>query len=118
MLEADTKAKLEEAGIPVFGLADKGDDGNARLIVMVTLDRPNGFTYPIETEVKLLQRVRLFRDPSIEFDATTWSFGGTGNKLEIPMVRRQIADEIDRFVQDYLSVNPKQSANSTMQKSR
>ena len=111
MLEDDTKAKLQEAGIPVSRSLfenDIGKAGNPRLIVLAKLDKPNGF----ETEVKLLQRVRLTRDPSIEFDAVTWSLGGVGNTQEIPMIRRVIADLIDRFIEDYLSVNPKQSASS------
>lgn len=59
------------------------------------------------TEVKLMQRVRLARDPSIETDAVTWYLDGVGGpKLEIPMIRRQVASEIDRFIQDYLSVIP------------
>lgn len=106
MLEDDTKAKLQEAGIP-FSRSRFADD-NPRLIVLARLDKPNGF----EIEVKLLQTVRLTRDPSIEFDAVTWSLGGVGNTQEIPMIRRVIADLIDRFNKDYLSVNPKQSASS------
>ena len=109
MLEADTTAKLQKAGIPIFEFADEIEKaGSPRLIVLVTLDKLNGFVHPLVTEVKLLQRVRLARDPSIETDAVTWSLEGVGGpKLEIPMIRRQIATEIDRFIQDYLSVNPK-----------
>jgi hypothetical protein len=122
MLEDDTKAKLEKAGIP-FSRSRLADDrvaydigkaGDPRLIVLAKLDKPNGF----ETEVKLMQRVRLTRDPSIDFDAVTWSLAGVGNKLEIPIVRSQIASLIDRFIEDYLSVNPKQSASSGKEKSK
>ena len=117
MLEDDTKAKLQQAGIP-FSRSPFEDDigkaGSPRLIVLAKLDKPNGF----ETEVKLLQRVRLTRDPSIEFDAVTWSLGGGGNTQEMPMIRRVIADLIDRFNMDYLSVNPKQSASSGKDESK
>ena len=117
MLEDDTKAKLEKAGIP-FSRSRFADDigkaGNPRLIVLAKFDKPNDF----EIEVKLLQTVRLTREPSIEFDAVTWSLGGGGNTQEIPMIRRVIADLIDRFIEDYLSVNPKQSASSGKDKSR
>ena len=115
MLEADATAKLQNAGIPLFGSVDKRNStaGGPKLIVMVTLDKPNGFIHPIETELKLLQRVRLSRDPSIEFDALTWSQEGVGApKLEIPIIRRLVANHLDRFIEDYLSVNPKQSASS------
>ena len=122
MLEDDTKAKLEKAGIP-FSRSRFGDDrlaydigkaGNPRLIVLAKLDKPNGF----EIEVKLLQTVRLTRDPSIEFDAVTWSLGGGGNTQEIPMIRHSLADLIDSFLRDYLSVNPKQSASSGKDESK
>jgi hypothetical protein len=74
---------------------------------------------PVTTEVKLLQQVRLQRDPSIEFEAVTWSLGpdGVGPKgiepeRAAPMIRHQVAGEIQQFISDYLSVNPKQSAKS------
>lgn len=119
MLEADATAKLEEAGIPLFGLADErsAKAGGPKLIIMVTLDKLNGFVHPIVTEVKLLQRVRLVRDVSIEYDAVTWSIGGVGApKLEIPVLRRLVASNLDDFIEDYRSVNPKQSASSSKDK--
>ena len=69
------------------------------------------FVYPLVTEVKLIQKVRLIRDPSIETHAVTWSLDGVGGpKLKIPMIRRQVASLIDRFIQDYRAVNSSQSA--------
>ena len=120
MLEDDMKAKLEKAGIPFSRslFADKITKDYAPLIVRVRLNVPNGFVSPLEPEVQLLQRVRLLRDPSIEFEAVSWSHAGFGNKLEIPMMRWLIADLIDSFIRDYLSVNPKQSASSGKDKSR
>ena len=104
MLEDDTAAKLEKAGVPFArGLfADKTTKDYARLIVKVRFNVPNGFVYPLEPEVKLLQGVRLSRDPSIEFQAVSWSLGGVGNKDEMPMMRSLIADLSDRF-RRYLS---------------
>lgn len=118
MLEADTTAKLQNAGIPLFPFNDESERTEpAKLIVMVTLDVPNGFVHPLVTEVKLIQRVRLIRDPSIETHAVTWSHGGVGGpKLEIPMIRRQVAGIIDRFIQDHLAVNSSQSAGLSKEK--
>jgi len=114
MLEADTTAKLQKAGIPMFHTADDmRNAGHPRLIVLVTLDKPNGFVYPVVTEVKLMQRVRLARNTSIETDAVTWSLYGVGApKLDIEAIRALVANEVDGFIKDYQSVNPKQSANS------
>jgi hypothetical protein len=118
MLEADSTAKLQKAGIPLLRFNDEIERaGSPQLIVMVTLEVPNGFVHPLVTEVKLIQKVRLARDPSIETYAITWSLSGVGGpKLEIPMVRRQVASEIDRFIQDYLSVNPGPSAGLSKEK--
>jgi hypothetical protein len=123
MVEADTTAKLQEAGIPLFGLADKRNDekaGNPRLVITVTMGEGIS-SMPVTTEVKLLQTVRLSRDPSIETDAVTWSTeGGVGGlpTLRDSRIREQVGTEIEKFIRDYFSVNPKQSANSTKQKSK
>lgn len=119
MLEDDLTAQLQKAGIPFarHPFADNITKDYPRLVVLVRLNVPNGFVYPLAAEVKLMQRVRLWRDPSIDFEAVSWSLGGTGNKLEIPMMRRVIADLTDSFIRDYLSVNPQQSAGSVKDKS-
>jgi hypothetical protein len=121
MVEADAIAKLQEAGIPVFGIADRRNDekaGDPRLVITVPMNEANS-SWSLATEVKLLQKVRLSRDSSIETDASTWSREGSvsGPTLRDSRVRQQLADLVDRFIQDYLTVNPKQSANSTKQKS-
>jgi hypothetical protein len=109
MLEDDVTEKLQKAGVPLFRTADEvTNTGFPYLVVLVTLDKPNGYLDPIVTEVKLFQRVRLLRDSSIETDAVTWSLNGVaGPKVDVAKLRRQVASEIDRFVADYSSVNPK-----------
>lgn len=112
-LEADTKTQLQEAGIPFAKIKYAYDPYRALLVVLVTLDQLNGFVYPIVTDVKLVQRVNLVRDPSIELEAVTWSRDGVGGpKLEIPMIRDQVGRLVGRFIKDYQSVNPKQSASA------
>ena len=47
MLEADTTANLQNAGIPLFPFNDEIERAEpAKLVVMVTLDVPNGFCLP------------------------------------------------------------------------
>ena len=122
MVQADAIAKLNEAGIPVFGLGDKRNgekDGNPRLVIRVPQDNPDSSSN-VTSEVELVQNVRLSRDPSIETDAVTWSRGGFlgGPRERTPRMRVQIADLVDQFVRDYQSVNPKESAASTKPKSK
>lgn len=118
ILKTDATAKLQEAGIPLLGLANERN-GDPRLILWVTLNKPDNFSYPIVTELQLLQRVRLARDRSIEFDAVTWSQGGKGGaKVEISKIQWLVANHLDRFIKEYLAVNPKQSASSSKDKPR
>ena len=122
MVQADAIAKLNEAGIPLSRsrfVDEIGNAGNPRLVITVPIDERKS-SVSLTTEVKLFQQVRLSRDPSIETDAVTWSREGS---VHWPMprdsiVRQQIAELIDQFIHDYLSVNPKQSASSTKQKSK
>jgi hypothetical protein len=80
--------------------------GSPQLIVYITLDKPNGFVYPLVTNVKLLQRVSLARDPSIQADLTTWERSGIGGpNVTVEMIRGQVGTEIDQFIKDYSAVN-------------
>ena len=122
-VEADTKAKLEKAGIPFSRSRfedEIGKAGDPRLVITVPMDEPNS-SVSLATEVKLLQLVRLSRDPSIETHAVTWSREGSvggGLGLRDSRIREQIGSEIDQFIRDYLSVNPKQSVGPALEKSK
>jgi hypothetical protein len=110
LLEADAKAKFQKAGIPLLQFANEIEEaGSPQLIITITLDKPNGFVYPLVTDVKLLQRVRLTRDPSIESDLPTWQTYGVGAPaFTVQMIRTQVSGEIDQFIKDYTAANPKQ----------
>jgi hypothetical protein len=120
MVEADATAKLQQAGIPLFRYAGESKKaGYPRLIVVIRLKTPNGAMYPILTEVKLYQRVKLARDPSIETDAVTWQRDGYGGPdIDIARLRRLVASGIDLFIKDYFSVNSKQAAKAGKDKSK
>lgn len=110
LLELDAKAKFQKADIPLLQFANEIEEaGFPQLIVTIKLNKPNGFVYPLVTEVKLLQRVRLARDPSIESDIPTWQMTGVGApEFTVDMIRTQISGEIDQFIRDYTTANPKQ----------
>jgi hypothetical protein len=107
LVESDATAKFQKAGIPLFRYANEIEAaGFPQLIVYITCDKPNGFVYPLVTDMVLLQRVRLARDPSIESDLATWkTFGVGGPNLTVEMIRSQVASEIDQFIKDYKEVN-------------
>ena len=108
LVEADATAKFEKARIPLFRFANEVEDaGFPQLIVYITADKPNGFVYPVVTTVRLLQRVRLARDPSIEADLATWEHWGiAAPELTVEIIRRLVAGEIDQFINDYVAANP------------
>jgi len=116
LVEADATAKLEKAGIPFYVSPSdpKRNPSYAFLVITLTMNEGTDLK-EIETEVKLLQSVRLSRDPSIEFLAASWLTGGSviGPKQNLKATREQVSDLIDGFIKDYFSVNPKQSATST-----
>jgi len=109
LVETDTTAKLQEAKIPLLRFTNEVEDaGSPQLMVYITLDKPNGFVYPMVTNVRLLQRVRLARDSSIEADLATWEHSGIGGpKLDVEVIRQLVAGEIDLFIKDYSTVNPR-----------
>jgi hypothetical protein len=109
LLEGDAKAKFKKAGIPLLQFANEIEEaGSPQLIVTITLDKPNGNVYPLVTDMRLLQKVRLVRDPSIEADVPTWQTHGVGAPgFTVQMIRTQIASEIDQFLEDYTAANPK-----------
>lgn len=107
LVEADSIAKFQKAGITMLRHANEVEDaGFPLLTVYITCDKPNGFVYPLVTNIKLHQRVRLTRDPSIEADLVTWEQYGVGApKVTVEMIRSQVGTEIDLFIKDFKTVN-------------
>lgn len=109
LVELDAIAKFEQARIPLFRYTNEMEDaGFPLLTVYITADKPNGYVYPVVANVKLLQRVRLARDPSIAADLATWeTYGIAAPKLTIPVIRKLVADEVDQFINAYNEANPR-----------
>jgi hypothetical protein len=106
LVEADAIAKFQKAGIQLFHWANEMESPESpQLMVLITCDKANGHVYPVVVRAKLVQRVRLARDPSIEGDLTTWESNGIGDPLTVDVISRAVADEIDRFISDFKSVN-------------
>ena len=109
LLQSDAKAKFLKAGIPFLEYTQEVEAaGSPYLSIRITLNKPNGFAYPLVTNAKLSQKVRLSRDPNIELEVTTWeTFGVGGPEPNAEMIRSLISTEVDQFIQDYLAANPK-----------
>ena len=111
LLQSDARERFKKAGIPLLEYAQEieNEPGSPRFMVIIILDKPNGHVYPVVVESKLVQDVRLSRDPSIQASVTTWtsySIGGGYEITDTESLRRQIGGDVDHFIQAYRSVNP------------
>ncbi len=108
-IRTDVELKLRQSGIHIIG-ANEGDGLSAVLTVGVEV-LPSGtglWAYDVNVDVR--QVVVLARDPSIRLPLNkTWSSGafGTVGKLNVRNLREQVKDQVDKFINAYLSVNPK-----------
>jgi hypothetical protein len=109
VLQDDAKAQIQKAGIHLLESATEIENaGSPHLMMIITMDKPNGFAYPLVTELKLFQRANLGRDPSIEISVVTWTTFGVGApEVNLEMLRSQVSTEVDQFIKDYLAENPK-----------
>jgi hypothetical protein len=105
-IRTDVELKLRQAGIPV--LATEG--GNPWLGVIINVLPSSGTIWPYVITVELRQSAFLLRDSSIlALGTVTWSvgsFGGVG-KQDLRSVRDDAKDQVDKFINAYLAVNPK-----------
>lgn len=111
-IRTDIELKLRLAGIKVIPKEDRfGIPGWPFLYVNIDARRnlPGLIIYSVS--ISLEQQVNLSRDPKIRINATTWSsesHGSAGEAGMVSWIRNSIKDHVDRFINDYLSVNPKE----------
>jgi hypothetical protein len=110
-LQTDVELKLRLAGIKVLTREESiRVPGSPSLYVNLNfINAANGLgVYSIEVELK--QNALLERDKTVlALRATTWSTGylGTAPRDTVSPVRSALGDLVDRFLNAYLSVNPK-----------
>jgi hypothetical protein len=106
-IKTDVELRLRRNGIKV--------DDNSRnyLDVFVKVLKaqppgPRGYAYSID--VTVIQPALLERDKSPVPLATTWQAGvlGTLSPESLRDIRGFVLDYVDKFINDYLAVNPKQ----------
>jgi hypothetical protein len=108
-IQTDAELKLRQAGITVLTQAESHKTpGSPALYIHV-----NGFggpLYAFSMIAELYQDVRLDRDPSTWIPgATTWSIDSVGiaRRDNFRIIRDEIKDMVDQFINAYLSVNPR-----------
>jgi hypothetical protein len=113
-IQTDVELTLRQAGIKVLtGAKALAAPGAPALYVRVSTFRRKtepGF-YSFSMEVRLEQSVRLERDPRMRaLLAATWSssgYIGTVGSANLKELRNSLKDEMNQFINAWLSVNPK-----------
>jgi hypothetical protein len=111
-IRTDVELKLRQAGITVLTKAEaEAAPGAPCLYISVdTKGSQSESLYGVSMKVELKQNVRLDRDPSMWLPGvTTWSVEavGTVGRGKLRNLRDRVKDYADRFINAYLSVNPK-----------
>lgn len=109
-LQTDVEINLRKAGITI--LESSGIHHTPFLYVNAHLIKgsgPSAQLYVFDCQVQLVQPVRIVSNGAYDL-APTWSdeiTGGTGASDMRTYIRSHIADLVDKFINAYLSVNPK-----------
>ncbi|MCU0594337.1 MAG: hypothetical protein MUC98_02580 [Desulfobacterota bacterium] len=108
-IRTDVELKLHQAGIRVLS----GDEwektpGKPYLQVWPRVLKGGvlgGYIYHITVEFK--QHVSLVRTADIKVFAATWSTEHMGYTPDLKDIRERMKERVDKFIEAYLSVNPK-----------
>jgi hypothetical protein len=106
-LQTDVEVRLRKAGIRV---ASSGLLPVLRLDVM-ELKRSASEKCVYALRLELHQEITLVRNPNVSFLAATWDtsyLGEVGANAFSRVVRDNVADMVDQFINVYLEHNPKQ----------
>jgi hypothetical protein len=108
-IQTDVELRLRLAGIKVLTQEQMlASPGTPFLEVNLnTLTRQETYSYSLE--VRLHQGVSLERNPRISLPAVTWEAGAVGfaELTKSDQIRNHIKDYVDKFINAWLSVNPK-----------
>ncbi|HYX72401.1 MAG TPA: hypothetical protein VE732_06495 [Nitrososphaera sp.] len=102
-LQTDVEVRLRKAGIAI---ASMNTDPGYLYIQISVLRTTCGAMFCISVEFN--QNVTIMATRQKAYDVTTWDSGGLGNAVRDPrFIRDALGDHIERFINDYLTVNPK-----------
>ena len=110
-IRTDVELRLRMAGIKV--LTDEewlAAPGMPTLYVILNVLKRRDSSCAVSLRIELCQIVRLKREPQITLPAATWQGSeliGSVGLADLSSIRNQIKDEADKFINAWLSVNPK-----------
>ena len=110
-LKTAVESQLRQAGIHVLN-AGEFPVGDPYLSVRATASKENGGVIAYNVELSFVQVVFLRRNPAVTFNhGQTWKAS-----VQVALapaarigesIRRELSRQVDQFIKDYLSVNPK-----------
>jgi hypothetical protein len=116
-LQTDVEVRLRKAGIRVLTLEEVRESENKPALVISVvaiksdplskLLESNRYSFSISLELK--QAAHLKRMPATTFMVTTWSDRALGFATadNTRVIREGVGDYVDKFINSYLTVNPK-----------
>jgi hypothetical protein len=108
VIRTDVELKLRLAGIPVLSREEcLKEPGHPCLYVDPHIMKSNLGTYIYNTDLEVTQLILLERSHDIRTTAATWSIWTLGTTPNLRTIRHDIKDQVDKFINAYLSVNPK-----------
>ena len=108
IIQRDAETQLRRAGIKILS-KDEWSKEPAGQFLSIGVDAfvgPQGLITG-QTSVSISEKVILLRSPEIVF-AETWAAKSIFQNSQPIMVRYNIKDKVDNFIDDYLAVNPKE----------
>lgn len=113
MLKDRATDLLTKEEVPLLKSKDETDmRGRPRLVVTVTLKKPNDAPPALQIETELYQRVRLSRDPAKELEVATWSTGRVASEITEKMLWSLLEEQLQGFIKTYREVNTNTQAKN------
>lgn len=108
---------LTKQEVRLLKFSDEADmRGRPRLVVTVTLKKPNDIPPAVQIETELYQPVRLSRDPAKELEVATWSTSRVASDITEKMLWSLLEEQLHGFIRTYREVNAKtETKNRTVE---
>lgn len=109
-IQTDVELKLLQAGIKVLSKEQwKREKGSPYLYVNAHIMKVMSGVYIFNITTEFIQEVRLVRNSNIKAPAAIWSAETLGISDHVRDIRDPARERVDKFINAYLSVNPKQA---------
>jgi hypothetical protein len=106
-IRTDVELKLRLAGIRVVETTEEWAKLTGSPFLYVNVNVLDGSARVANVEVELDQDALLARNGEFASGVTTWSAGGVLVNPDVQYIRDRIKDAVDKFLNAWLSVNPK-----------